>query len=63
MRTNANTRLTWSLSILLALLSQTDLAALLTDRIIPLDALVSDGLEPLALHEVLGKVLVHIQEA
>ncbi len=51
------------LPLALALLSQTDLAALLTDRIIPLDALVSDGLEPLALHEVLGKVLVHIQEA
>ena len=51
------------LTLALALLSQTDLAALLTDRIIPLDALVSDGLEPLALHEVLWKVLVHIQEA
>jgi cyanate permease len=28
-----------------------------------LDALVADGLEPLALHEVLGKVLIRIQEA
>lgn len=45
----------------LALLSETDLAALLTDRIIPLDALVPDGLEPLARNEVLGKVLVRIQ--
>jgi (R,R)-butanediol dehydrogenase/meso-butanediol dehydrogenase/diacetyl reductase len=47
----------------LALLSRTDLAAQITDRIIPLDALVPDGLEPLALHEVLGKVLISIQEA
>ncbi|HLX59473.1 MAG TPA: alcohol dehydrogenase catalytic domain-containing protein [Ktedonobacteraceae bacterium] len=46
----------------LALLSQTDLATQITDRIIPLDALVAEGLEPLALHEVLGKVLVRIQE-
>jgi len=46
----------------LTLLSETDLAAQITDRIIPLDALVADGLEPLARHEVLGKVLVHIQE-
>jgi (R,R)-butanediol dehydrogenase/meso-butanediol dehydrogenase/diacetyl reductase len=44
------------------LLSFTDLATQITDRIIPLDALVADGLEPLALHEVLGKVLVRIQE-
>jgi (R,R)-butanediol dehydrogenase/meso-butanediol dehydrogenase/diacetyl reductase len=47
----------------LTLLSETDLAAQITDRIIPLDALVADGLEPLARHEVPGKVLVHIQEA
>jgi (R,R)-butanediol dehydrogenase/meso-butanediol dehydrogenase/diacetyl reductase len=47
----------------LALLSQTDLATRITDRTVTLDALVADGLEPLALHEVLGKVLVHIQEA
>jgi (R,R)-butanediol dehydrogenase/meso-butanediol dehydrogenase/diacetyl reductase len=47
----------------LTLLSETDLAAQITDRIIPLDALVADGLEPLARNEVLGKVLVHIQEA
>lgn len=47
----------------LALLSQTDLAARITDRIISLERLVPDGLEPLALHEVLGKVLVQIQEA
>ena len=46
----------------LALLSQIDLATQITDRIIPLDALVAEGLEPLALHEVLGKVLVQIQE-
>ncbi len=46
----------------LALLSQTDLATQITDRIISLDRLVPDGLEPLALHEVLGKVLVQIQE-
>lgn len=45
----------------LMLLSLTDLAARITDRIIPLDALVADGLEPLALHEVQGKVLVRIQ--
>ena len=51
------------LPLALALLSQTDLAAQITDRMIPLDALVEQGLEPLALHEVLGKVLVHIQEA
>jgi threonine dehydrogenase-like Zn-dependent dehydrogenase len=44
------------------LLSRTDLAAQITDRIIPLDGLVAEGLEPLALHEVLGKVLVRIQE-
>jgi (R,R)-butanediol dehydrogenase/meso-butanediol dehydrogenase/diacetyl reductase len=47
----------------LALLSQTDLATPITDRIISLEQLVPDGLEPLALHEVLGKVLVQIQEA
>jgi len=47
----------------LALLSQTDLATRITDRIISLERFVPDGLEPLALHEVLGKVLVHIQEA
>lgn len=47
----------------LALLSQTDLATRITDRIISLERLVPDGLEPLALHEVLGKVLVQIQEA
>src|SRR5947209_2333327 len=46
----------------LMLLSLTDLATQINDRIIPLDALVADGLEPLALHEVLGKVLVRIQE-
>ncbi len=46
----------------LALLSQTDLATRIIDRTVPLDALVADGLEPLALHEVLGKVLVRIQE-
>jgi (R,R)-butanediol dehydrogenase/meso-butanediol dehydrogenase/diacetyl reductase len=50
------------LPLALALLSQTDLATQITDRIIPLDALVEEGLEPLALHEVLGKVLVRIQE-
>jgi (R,R)-butanediol dehydrogenase/meso-butanediol dehydrogenase/diacetyl reductase len=44
------------------LLSLTDLATLITDRTVPLDALVADGLEPLALHEVQGKVLVRIQE-
>ena len=43
-------------------LALTDLATQITDRIIPLDALVADGLEPLALHEVLGKVLIRIQE-
>ena len=42
---------------------QTDLATQITDRIIPLDSLVSDGLEPLDRHEVLGKVLIRIQEA
>jgi (R,R)-butanediol dehydrogenase/meso-butanediol dehydrogenase/diacetyl reductase len=47
----------------LALLSQTDLATRITDRIISLERLVPDGLEPLALHEFLGKVLVQIQEA
>lgn len=47
----------------LELLSETDLAAQITDRIIPLDSLVPDGLEPLDRHEVLGKVLVRIQEA
>ena len=47
----------------LALLSRTDLATRITDRIISLERLVPDGLEPLALHEVLGKVLVQIQEA
>jgi (R,R)-butanediol dehydrogenase/meso-butanediol dehydrogenase/diacetyl reductase len=47
----------------LTLLSQTDLATQITDRIISLERLVPDGLEPLALHEVLGKVLVQIQEA
>ncbi len=47
----------------LALLSQTDLATRITDRIISLERLVPDGLEPLALHEVLGKVLVQMQEA
>src|SRR5205085_6598563 len=46
----------------LALLSQTDLATQITDRIISLERLVPDGLEPLALHEVLGKVLIQIQE-
>jgi threonine dehydrogenase-like Zn-dependent dehydrogenase len=44
------------------LLAFTDLATRITDRTVPLDALVADGLEPLALHEVLGKVLVRIQE-
>jgi (R,R)-butanediol dehydrogenase/meso-butanediol dehydrogenase/diacetyl reductase len=47
----------------LTLLSQTDLATQIIDRIISLERLVPDGLEPLALHEVLGKVLVQIQEA
>jgi (R,R)-butanediol dehydrogenase / meso-butanediol dehydrogenase / diacetyl reductase len=51
------------LPLAVALLSQTDLATQITDRIIQLDTLVPDGLEPLARHEVLGKVLVHIQEA
>ncbi len=37
--------------------------AKITDRIIPLDSLVPDGLEPLDGHVVLGKVLVRIQEA
>src|SRR5713101_3758325 len=50
------------LPLALALLSQTDLATQITDRIIPLERLVPDGLEPLALHEILGKVLVQIQE-
>jgi (R,R)-butanediol dehydrogenase / meso-butanediol dehydrogenase / diacetyl reductase len=50
------------LPLALALLSRTDLAPQITDRIIPLDALVADALEPLALHEVLGKVLIRIQE-
>jgi threonine dehydrogenase-like Zn-dependent dehydrogenase len=45
----------------LALLSQTDLAARITGRVISLERLVPDGLEALALHEVLGKVLVQIQ--
>ena len=49
------------LPLALALLSQTDLAAQITDRIIPLDSLVPEGLEPLSLHGVLGKDLVHIQ--
>ncbi len=44
------------------LLALTDLATQITDRTVPLDALVADGLEPLALHEVQGKVLVRIQE-
>jgi (R,R)-butanediol dehydrogenase / meso-butanediol dehydrogenase / diacetyl reductase len=44
------------------LLSLTDLATQITDRTVPLEALVADGLEPLALHEVQGKVLVRIQE-
>ncbi len=47
----------------LALLSRTDLAARITGRVISLERLVPDGLEALALHEVLGKVLVQIQEA
>ena len=51
------------LPLALSLLSQTDLATQITDRIVPLDALVEEGLEPLALHEVQGKVLVRIQEA
>ncbi len=51
------------LPVALALLTQTRLATQITDRIIPLDTLVPDGLEPLARHEVLGKVLVSIQEA
>jgi (R,R)-butanediol dehydrogenase / meso-butanediol dehydrogenase / diacetyl reductase len=51
------------LPLALALLSETDLATQITDRIIPLDSLVPDGLEPLDRHEVLGKVLVRIQEA
>ena len=50
------------LSLALALLSRTDLATQITDRRVPLDALVEEGLEPLAMHEVLGKVLVRIQE-
>lgn len=50
------------LPLALELLSRTDFATRITDRIIPLDALVEEGLEPLALHEVLGKVLVRIQE-
>jgi (R,R)-butanediol dehydrogenase/meso-butanediol dehydrogenase/diacetyl reductase len=53
---------TIDLPLALALLSRTDLATQIADRIIPLDALVAEGLEPLALHEVLGKVLVRIQE-
>src|SRR6266700_2781636 len=51
------------LPLALALLSQTGLATQIIDRIIPLDTLVPDGLEPLARHEVLGKVLVSIQAA
>jgi (R,R)-butanediol dehydrogenase/meso-butanediol dehydrogenase/diacetyl reductase len=47
----------------LALLAKSDLATRITDRIISLERFVLDGLEPLALHEVLGKVLVQIQEA
>ena len=50
------------LPLAIALLSETDLAAKITDRIIPLDSLVPDGLEPLDRHEVLGKVLIRIQE-
>jgi (R,R)-butanediol dehydrogenase / meso-butanediol dehydrogenase / diacetyl reductase len=46
----------------LALLSFTDLATQIADRTVPLDTLVADGLEPLALHEVVGKVLIRIQE-
>jgi (R,R)-butanediol dehydrogenase / meso-butanediol dehydrogenase / diacetyl reductase len=51
------------LPLALELLSETDLAAQITDRIIPLDSLVPDGLEPLDRHAVQGKVLVRIQEA
>ena len=46
----------------LALLTETDLATQIIDRIIPLNTLVPEGLEALALHDVLGKVLVRIQE-
>jgi (R,R)-butanediol dehydrogenase / meso-butanediol dehydrogenase / diacetyl reductase len=50
------------LPLALALLSRTNLATQITDRMLPLERLVPDGLEPLAMHEVLGKVLVRIQE-
>lgn len=40
------------------LLTVSDLAAAALDRVVPLDAIVSDGLEPLAEGQVKGKVLV-----
>jgi (R,R)-butanediol dehydrogenase/meso-butanediol dehydrogenase/diacetyl reductase len=46
----------------LELLTQTGLAAAALDRIVPLDAVVSEGLEPLAEGRVSGKVLVATTE-
>lgn len=46
----------------LDLLAETGLAAASIDRVVPLEAVVSDGLEPLADGEVSGKVLVSITE-
>jgi len=45
----------------LTLLATTDLACTLLDRVIGLDALVHDGLLPLAEHQVHGKILVDIK--
>jgi (R,R)-butanediol dehydrogenase/meso-butanediol dehydrogenase/diacetyl reductase len=46
----------------LELLAETELALAALDRIVPLEAVVSDGLEPLADGRVSGKVLVSMSE-
>ncbi len=45
----------------LTLLATTDLARGVVDRVIELDALVQDGLLPLAEHQVHGKILVALK--
>ncbi len=47
----------------LTLLATTDLASNAVDQVIALDALVHDGLLPLAEHRAHGKILVAIQHA
>ncbi len=51
---------TVDLPLALTLLAETDLAAMVGSRVIPLDALVEEGLRPLAEHRATAKVLVRV---